>query len=140
MLGADSGALALNTAYPKRALHVSDKGTMVQVRLERTGNAQGIAEMGTANHNLYFFPGGYMNKTGNVIFDTTGKVGIGVTEPKYQLHVNGSVKARKFDTGDIVFQKDGQKLWRMFEDEKGLYLENIKTKKVYSFVLKEVNL
>jgi hypothetical protein len=134
--------IGINTKYitPCRALHVAAENTMVQLRLQRTINAPGIVDMGTANDNLYFYPGGYDKKNGNVIIDTTGKVGIGVTSPQYQLHVKGSVRALKVDTGDIVFQKHGRKLWRMFEDEKGLYLENIKTKKVYSFVLKEVNL
>ena len=41
----------------------------------------------------------------------------------------GSIIA--LNLGDcIVFQKDGRKLWRMFEDEKGLYLENLSTGKV----------
>jgi hypothetical protein len=44
----------------------------------------------------------------------------------------------KLITNDVVFQKEGNPLWRMFEDEEGLYLENIKTKKIFSFVLKEV--
>lgn len=130
--------LGIGTGDPKRPLHVSAKKTMVQLRLERTVNAQGIVEMGTANGNFYLYPGGYYNKDGNVIFDTKGYVGIGVQKPQAQLHVDGIVKASNINTGDIVFQKDGKKLWRMFEDEKGLYLENIKTLKVYSFVLKEV--
>lgn len=40
--------------------------------------------------------------------------------------------------GDIVFHKNNKKLWRMFEDEEGLYLENLKTGKVYRFILKEI--
>lgn len=134
----DDGKIGINTLDPKRALHVSDKGTMVQLRFERTGSAPGVVDMGTANNNFYFYPGGYSKKNGNAIFDTTGYVGIGVHTPQAKLHVNGRVKANNINTGDIVFQKDDQKLWRMFEDEKGLYLENIKSKKVYSFVLKEV--
>jgi hypothetical protein len=65
-------------------------------------------------------------------------VSSGTTEPSEKLDVAGKVKAQEFITGDITFQKDGQKLWRMFEDEKGLYLENISTGKVYRFVLEEV--
>jgi len=47
------------------------------------------------------------------------------------------VQGYAYHTGDIFLQKDGKKLWRMFEDEDGLYLENLKTGKIYSFVLKE---
>jgi hypothetical protein len=41
------------------------------------------------------------------------------------LDVEGIIEAWEYTTGDITFQKDGKKLWRMFEDEKGLYLENL---------------
>jgi hypothetical protein len=74
--------------------------------------------------------------SGKAVFSTN--VGIGTTEPKYKLDVEGYVQAHGFHTGDITFQKDGQKLWRMFEDENGLYLESLKTGKVYRFVLEEV--
>jgi hypothetical protein len=67
-----------------------------------------------------------------------GNVGIGTATPAYRLDVEGYVQAYGYYTGDIVFQKDKEKLWRMFEDEDGLYLENLKTGKVYRFVLQEV--
>lgn len=56
--------------------------------------------------------------------------------------MEGSIQAKSFDVGDIIFrdQKNQKELWRMFEDEDGLYLENAKTGKVYRFVLKEVNI
>jgi len=41
-------------------------------------------------------------------------------------------------TGDITFQKNNESLWRMYEDEDGLYLENLKTGKIYRFVLHEL--
>jgi hypothetical protein len=67
-----------------------------------------------------------------------GNVGIGTTEPQHKLDVEGYVQAHGYYTGDIVFQKDGSNLWRMFEDEKGLYLESLSTGEVYRFVLEKV--
>jgi len=47
------------------------------------------------------------------------------------------VQAQAYYTGDIVFQKDGKKLWRMFEKEDGLYLESLKNGKVSKIFLEE---
>ena len=84
---------------------------------------------------------------GNILFQkqsaervritSDGRVGIGTKDPLYELDVEGSIQANAYHTGDIFFQKDGEKLWRMFEDEQGLYVENLKTGRVYSFVLQD---
>lgn len=72
------------------------------------------------------------------VFIDKANVGIGTMSPTEKLQVAGKVKAKEFVTGDITFEKNNESLWRMFEDEDGLYLENLKTGKVYRFVLQEV--
>jgi hypothetical protein len=71
--------------------------------------------------------------------NSTGSVGIGTVSPAdgYKLDVEGNIQATAFDTGDITFRKNGEILWRMFEEDDGLYLENVKTSKVYRLVLQE---
>jgi hypothetical protein len=90
-----------------------------------------IKMLGDLNLNSY-----NLTSVGTLSID--GNVGIGTLEPTEKLEVEGKVKAWGYITGDITFQKDDQKLWRMFEDEDGLYLENLKTSKVYRFILQEV--
>ena len=72
-----------------------------------------------------------------MILDADGNVGIGTRYPQHKLDVEGTVQANAFDTGDIVFRKNGEKLWRMFEDEHGLYLENVSTGVTSKIVLEE---
>ena len=74
-------------------------------------------------------------------FDWFGTVGIGTTNPNsnpvgltpnLKLDVEGNVRANAFLTGDIEFHKDGKLVWRLFEDEQGLYLEETATGRVDS--------
>jgi hypothetical protein len=76
--------------------------------------------------------------------DWFGTVGLGVVNPNsnpmgltpdLKLDVEGVVRANAFSTGDITFRKDGRPLWRMFEDERGLQLEDVRTGEVSRVLL-----
>ena len=84
---------------------------------------------GNVNSKMTIYPSG--------VIHLWGRVGIKTYTPAYELDVEGDIQAKAYHTGDIYFQKDGRELWRMFEDEKGLYLENLKSEKQYRFVLEE---
>ena len=51
---------------------------------------------------------------------------VGLT-PNLKLQVAGRVQAQAFDTGDILFHAEGRPLWRMYEDQRGLQLEDVRT-------------
>lgn len=85
-----------------------------------------------------------LNSGGNdIIVIKDNKVGIGTSTPQYKLDIEGEVRARAFYSSllyssDIIFQKDGRPLWRMYEKEDGIYLENLITGKVYKILLEEI--
>ncbi len=62
------------------------------------------------------------------VIDAEGNVGVGTSKPAQKLDVEGYVEAHGYYTGDIIFRKDDENLWRMFEDEEGLYIEDLRTK------------
>ncbi len=101
---------------------------------------EGAPSLDNMPARIIFFtnPGGGSEAIERMRITSEGKVGIGTTDPQYTLDVEGYVQAQGYYTGDIVFQKNGSNLWRMFEDEDGLYIESIKTGKVYKLALQEV--
>jgi hypothetical protein len=78
---------------------------------------------------------GAVNIDGPDGLTVNGNVGINTTNPAYELDVEGYVQANGYYTEDIIFQKDDIKIWRIFGDENGMYLENLLTNKKYRFVL-----
>ncbi len=64
-----------------------------------------------------------------------GNVGINTTEPDHELEVDGYVKADGYYTDDIIFQKGGIKLWRMYVDDNGVYLENMLSGQIFRLVI-----
>lgn len=57
----------------------------------------------------------------------------------FKVSNKGYVTAKGYYTGDIIFQKDEKPLWRMYEDENGIYLQNLKTGKKYKIKMEELN-
>ena len=51
-----------------------------------------------------------------------------------------TIDGKKIVVGDIYFKKDQEMLWRMFEDENGLYLENLKTKEIFRVVIDSIGI
>lgn len=140
--------VGIGTASPGAKLHVEGgdwvtffsptAGGYPQLKVGKDNDPHNNIILGFHNTDNY----GYLAVAGDpatIVVKDGGNVGIGETSPAYKLDVEGYVQAQGYYTGDIIFQKDNQKLWRMYEGEDGLYLESLKTGKIYRFVLEEVN-
>lgn len=135
------GNVGIGTTQPQSLLHLQDDNDLTLTLW--AGNGQRISRIVKEDGN----GGG----AGNLIIQNDdpgydialmtsggGNVGIGNSNPQYKLDVEGYVQAYGYYTGDIIFQKEKEKLWRMYEDDDGLYLESLKTGKKYRFVLEEM--
>lgn len=106
-------------------------------------NSSAISSLSNSAEVSAYFVGGYDSGKSEYV----GRIGMGTggSDPAYLLTVNGDawfkggeVKAANFVTGDIVLEKNGQNLWRIFEEEDGIFVESLKTGKTYRFNLEEV--
>ena len=123
-----TGNVGIGTADPQRPLHIARSGFTTMI-LEQTdgsvdakkktiGVSSGKLRLGTLSDDM-------TTSENHMVIDNGGNVGIGTEFPLHKLDVEGTVQAFEHITGDIYFQKDGKKLWRMFEDEEGLYVEKL---------------
>lgn len=128
------GKLGIGTTSPQATLHLKQVSGTTGIRIENDWQSWDIV---TSKGNLFF-----KRAEGSITEMTLvegGKLGIGTTNPTEKLEVVGNVKATSFNTGDIIFNKDNTKpVWRMYEDEEGLYLESLITGKKYSILMKEL--
>jgi len=89
-----------------------------------------------------FAVGSYFSGDGlwkpRLVVQTDGKVGIGTANPQETLQIEGRVKATSLLAGDVLFNQDGQPVWRLWADATGVFLRNLGTGKTYTVPLQEV--
>gem|GEM_PF-4776358 len=130
-----NGNIGIGTTGPATKLHIADDSPII--RFEETDQNNKMWNIGGYNSGIVFSEPGIADR---MFIAQGGNVGIGTKNPAYKLDVDGYIQAYGYYTGDIIFQKNDMQLWRMFEDENGLYLQSIQTGKTYKFVLEETNI
>jgi len=114
-------------------LHLKQVSGVTGIRMENDWQTWDIV---TTRGNLYFKRA--FGEITEMTLAEGGKLGIGTTNPTERIEVVGAIKASEFKTGDITFNDNGKPVWRMFEDENGLYVESLTTGRNYRVVLEEM--
>ena len=142
------GNVGIGTTSPSEKLEVKNGRILIDHQGDRKFILANAGELNANNFSLgvndgpaanFFFIYDDTDSAYRLVIKDGGNVGIGTSSPTQKLHVNGNVRALKFIANDLIFNKDNQPLWRMYEDEDGLYLESLLTGKKYEFVLKEIS-
>jgi hypothetical protein len=152
-----SGTFALAFFKPELVAYADDMGSTLklianrdepnaQIRFFKSGDESKVHFM-VANAFGSDYPRSSMMLIGNntvencMAIDNRNRVYIGMKpngNSSYKLQVGGSVKAASFDTGDIVFNKGSKPVWRMYEDEDGLYVESLTTGRHFRVALEPI--
>jgi hypothetical protein len=132
------GSHGLDIAW--NAYRNNDDGTFHWIGVNDLDTASSISlkDFGIVFHANEGISGDF-RRTARMIIKNNGNVGIGTTDPAHKLDVRGTIQALEYRTGDIIFQENGTKpVWRMYEDQDGLYVESLTSGKHYSVVLNEI--
>lgn len=150
------GNVGIGTTTPLERLHLSSgSNTYLSLAstgantlgngirfLNNTGSSAGYFQVvpNTVGSNsvMEFYVGGGSIADRKMVIHNGGNVGIGTTAPTQKLDVAGYVHASGYYTGDLIFQKEGTPLWRMYEEEDGLYLESLVTNRRYRLLMEAV--
>ena len=139
------GNVGIGTTSPSEKLEIDTSSGASAIQFSRSGSGYGIVGIEGIGNTMFiqsnnkpirFSADNFTNE--HMRIATSGNVGIGTTTPSEKLEVNGNVRADAFLTGDIVFHKDDKPVWRMYEDEMGLYVQSLTTDKEYALVFEEM--